>query len=183
MPQLSLHSPVGDLTVSEETLPDHLGAVPTPHIVAVDWGWGRDQTETPLLLRAREALDAYFDGAPLPEELPLAPAGTPFRQKVWQALRRIPPGQTRTYAELAREVGGSARAIGGAMATNPIPILIPCHRVVAAGGRLGGYSGGEGPATKRVLLDLEAHAPHSSPSSASDGRLPLRPARLRPAQR
>ena len=144
MPQLSLHSPFGDLTVSEEA-----GA-----IVALDWGWGRDQTPTPLLCRVRDRLDAYFDAAEVTfDDLSLAPAGTPYRQRVWAALRAIPPGQTRTYAAIAAAAGGSARSVGMANAANPIPILIPCHRVVAATG-LGGYSGGEGPATKRLLLDL-----------------------------
>ena len=145
MPQLSLHSPFGDLTVSEES-----GA-----IVAVDWGWGRDQTETPLLLRARAALFDYFDGARRDFDLPLAPAGSPFRTRVWAALRAIPYGETRTYGDLAAALGSAARAIGQANGANPIPILIPCHRVVAGNG-LGGYSGGDGPVTKRALLALEA---------------------------
>ena len=145
MPQLSLHSPFGDLTVSEEN-----GA-----IVAVDWGWGRDQTETLLLLRARAALFDYFDGARRDFDLPLAPAGSPFRTRVWAALRAIPYGETRTYGDLAAALGSAARAIGQANGANPIPILIPCHRVVAGNG-LGGYSGGDGPVTKRALLALEA---------------------------
>ena len=145
MPQLSLHSPFGDLTVSEEN-----GA-----IVAVDWGWGRDQTETPLLLRARAELFAYFDGARRDFDLPLLPAGSPFRIRVWAALRAIPYGETRTYGDLAAVLGSAARAVGQANGANPIPILIPCHRVVAGNG-LGGYSGGDGAATKRALLALEA---------------------------
>ena len=144
MPQLSLHSPIGDLTVSEES----------GEIVALDWGWGRDQTATPLLLRAKTALQDYFDGAPLPIDLPLRPHGSAYRQRVWQALRNIPAGQTRTYVAIARLAGGSARSVGGANAANPIAIFIPCHRVVAVAG-LGGYSGGDGLETKRRLLDLE----------------------------
>jgi methylated-DNA-[protein]-cysteine S-methyltransferase len=145
MPQLSLHAPVGDLTLSEED-----GA-----IVALDWGWGRDQTETPLLLDAREQMHAYFDGERLEFTLPLAPRGTDYRRRVWAALCRIPPGATRTYGDIAREAGGSARSVGGANARNPIPILIPCHRVVAGNG-FGGYSGGDGLPTKHYLLDLES---------------------------
>lgn len=150
MPQLSLHTPLGDLTVSEEN-----GA-----IVALDWGRGRDQTETSLLRRACEQLQDYFDGARTDFDLPLAPHGTDFQKRVWAALRTIPAGQTRSYAEIARQVGCRApRAIGQANGANPIPILIPCHRVVAADGSLGGYSGGEGEATKRYLLGLERAAP------------------------
>lgn len=147
MPQLSLHTPVGDLTVSEED-----GA-----IVAVDWGWGRDQTETELLTRACEQLQEYFDRVRTGFDLPLAPRGTAYRRRVWAALRDIPPGTTRTYAELARIAGGSARSVGQANGANPIPVLIPCHRVVATGG-VGGYSGGDGLATKRFLLQLETRA-------------------------
>ncbi|MDE2458268.1 MAG: methylated-DNA--[protein]-cysteine S-methyltransferase [Rhodospirillales bacterium] len=146
MAVLSMHSPVGDLTLFAED----------DAIVALEWGWGSLQDPSPLLHRAKAALDAYFDGeALLPTDLPLNPMGTPYRRKVWAALRTIPHGQTRSYAALAREAGGSARSIGGANAANPIPILIPCHRVLASAG-IGGYSGGDGLATKRLLLALES---------------------------
>ncbi len=144
MPTLSLHSPVGDLTIAEDG----------GEIVALEWGWGSRQEETPLLVRARAALHRYFDGKTLPEDLPLRPAGTAYRQRVWQALRAIPAGQTRSYKEIAAVAGGSPRSVGGANAANPIPILIPCHRVLATAG-IGGYSGGEGLETKRALLALE----------------------------
>ncbi|MEO8715968.1 MAG: methylated-DNA--[protein]-cysteine S-methyltransferase [Acetobacteraceae bacterium] len=149
MPQLSLHSPIGDLTVSEDA-----GA-----IVSVDWGWGRDQTETMLLRGAREQLFAYFDATLTKFNLPLAPPGTAYQRRVWQALCAIPYGRTATYTEIAARAGGVARSVGGANGSNPIPILIPCHRVVAAGG-IGGYSGGDGLDTKRWLLALEARATH-----------------------
>jgi methylated-DNA-[protein]-cysteine S-methyltransferase len=144
VPQLSLHTPIGDLTVSEEA-----GAV-----VAVDWGWGRDQQETLLLGRARDQLHAYFDGDLTEFDLPLAPSGSAYRQAVWRALCDIPFGATRSYAELAAVAGGSARSIGQANGSNPIPLIIPCHRVVASN-HLGGYSGGDGPTTKRWLLAHE----------------------------
>ncbi len=159
MPQLSMHTPLGDLTFSEED-----GA-----IVAVDWGWGRDQAETPLLLQARAQMDEYLDGERTRFDLALAPAGSAYRRRVWAALCDIPPGTTRTYADIARVAGGSARSVGQANGANPIPVLIPCHRVVAAGyaaqdmagmagmagAHVGGYSGGDGLATKRFLLQLE----------------------------
>ncbi len=146
MPQLALHTPIGDLTVSEED-----GA-----IVALDWGWGSGvQAETPLLQRASEQLHAYFDGELTGFDLPLAPAGTPYRRRVWQALCEIPYGETRSYAAIAAAAGGSARSVGQANGCNPIPIIIPCHRVVAST-HLGGYSGGDGLTTKRYLLSLEA---------------------------
>ena len=144
MPQLSLHSPVGDLTISEDG-----GAV-----VALDWGWVEQQSQTPLLSEARRQLDAYFDGTLDRFDLPLAPDGTLYQRRVWRALCEIPSGTTRSYADIARLVGGSPRAVGGANGRNPIPIVIPCHRVVATTG-IGGYSGGEGLPTKRFLLSLE----------------------------
>ena len=145
MPQLSLHTPVGDLTISEDG----------DAIVALDWGWGRDQTETALLVRARDQLHAYFDGERREFGLPLAPAGSSYRQLVWRALQQIPYGETRTYGEIAALAGGSPRSVGTANGANPIAIFIPCHRVLASGG-IGGYSGGDGVDTKRVLLQLEA---------------------------
>lgn len=145
MPQLSFLTPLGPLTLSEEE-----GA-----IVALDWGRGRDQQETDLLRTARDQLQAYFDGERNRFDLPLAPFGTAFQQRVWAALQAIPPGETRSYGELAHELGSVARAVGQANGRNPIPIIIPCHRVVGGGGALGGYSGGEGVTTKRYLLDLE----------------------------
>jgi methylated-DNA-[protein]-cysteine S-methyltransferase len=138
---------VGDISVSEED-----GA-----IVAVDWGWGSRQAETRLLRRARDQLHAFFDGALTEFDLPLVPSGTPYQCRVWQALCDIPYGATRSYIDVARTAGGSARSVGQANGCNPIPIIIPCHRVVATT-HLGGYSGGEGLATKRWLLALESHA-------------------------
>jgi methylated-DNA-[protein]-cysteine S-methyltransferase len=144
VPQLSLHTPVGDVTLFEDD-----GA-----IVALEWGWVHDQAPTSVLEGARDQLDAYFDGTLKRFDLPLAPAGTPYRQAVWSALCAIPYGQTRTYIDIARVAGGSARSVGQANGHNPIPLIIPCHRVVAAG-HIGGYSGGDGLDTKRWLLALE----------------------------
>ena len=144
MPQLSLHSPLGALTISQED----------QGLVALDWGWGCDQQETDLLRRTRAQLHAYFDRELDAFDLPLAPAGTSFRLKVWDALRQIPFGTIRTYTDVANEVGGCARAIGQANRYNPLPILIPCHRVVARSG-IGGLTGEGGTDTKRFLLDHE----------------------------
>tara|TARA_R110002167_G_scaffold228549_6_gene433624 strand:+ start:338 stop:784 length:447 start_codon:yes stop_codon:yes gene_type:complete len=144
MPQLSMHTPVGDLTVSEDD----------GHIVAIDWGWGRDQLATPLLERAREQIEAYFDGGLRQFDLPLAPCGTTFQRQVWQQMCAIPFGGTLTYGEIAQNIGGSARSVGTACGANPIPVVIPCHRVLAANG-LGGYSGDGGVETKVALLRLE----------------------------
>jgi methylated-DNA-[protein]-cysteine S-methyltransferase len=147
VPHRSLHTPVGDITVFEED-----GA-----IVSVDWGWVAEQSATPLLLEAEAQLYAYFDGERQQFDLPLAPAGTAYRQRVWQALTEIPYGAVRTYGDIAAVAGGSARSVGQANGSNPIPLIIPCHRVVA-GSHLGGYSGGDGADTKRWLLSLEGGA-------------------------
>ncbi len=92
----------------------------------------------------RRRLDAYFEGRPVAFDLPLAPAGTPFQQSVWNALCGIPYGETVSYAEIARRVGrpSAVRAVGAANGRNPIAILIPCHRVIGADARLVGYGGG-----------------------------------------
>lgn len=112
---------------------------------------------TGVLAEAAAWLDAYVEGqGPSPRSLPLAPQGTPFRRRVWQELCRIPYGETLSYAELAVRVGSSPRAVGGAVGHNPIALIIPCHRVVAADGSLGGYAGGE--ARKRFLLAHEGAA-------------------------
>ena len=111
--------------------------------------------ETPLLARGREELLEYLAGARRDFDLPLAPQGTPFQQRVWAVLREIPYGQTRSYRELALAAGSPRgyRAVGMANHRNPIPILIPCHRAVGADGSLTGYAGGL--ELKRKLLELE----------------------------
>ncbi len=145
MPQLSLHSPLGELTLSEED-----GA-----LVALDWGWVPEQSESALLGEARHQLERYFDGDPAPFELPLAPPGSDFQRRLWTRLRAIPAGRTLSYGALARELGSAARAVGAACGSNPIPIIVPCHRVIAADGGLGGYSGQGGIETKQTLLRLD----------------------------
>jgi methylated-DNA-[protein]-cysteine S-methyltransferase len=100
----------------------------------------------------------YFAGRRIEFDLPLAPEGTPFQRAVWRQLQDIPYGETISYGELARRVGNpkASRAVGSANGANPIPIVIPCHRVIAAGGKLGGFGGGL--PVKQALLDLETRA-------------------------
>jgi methylated-DNA-[protein]-cysteine S-methyltransferase len=104
---------------------------------------------------ARRQLDEYFAGKRTAFELPLALRGTPFQMKVWRALLRIPFGATASYGEIATAIGrpGASRAVGGANHRNPIPIIVPCHRVIGSDGSLTGYGGGE--PIKRRLLALE----------------------------
>ncbi|WP_374349940.1 methylated-DNA--[protein]-cysteine S-methyltransferase [Chitinimonas sp.] len=101
-------------------------------------------------------LDEFFQGLRRTFDLPLAPIGTPFQQQVWAALQAIPFGETRSYGELANSLGlpsGAARAVGRANGSNPIALIIPCHRVIGANGALTGYAGGL--ALKQRLLEFE----------------------------
>ena len=143
MPSLSIPSPVGPVTIEE-----HNGK-----ITAISWGNGGGNG-SPLLAEAGRQLTDYFAGKRRHFDLPLAPGGSPFESRVWAAMQTIPYGETRTYSELAHMTDSGPRAVGGACGKNPIPIVIPCHRVLAKSG-LGGYSGEGGLATKQRLLTLE----------------------------
>ncbi|MBQ9924502.1 MAG: methylated-DNA--[Clostridia bacterium] len=111
--------------------------------------------KTPLLAEAERQLTEYFTGQRKAFDLPLAPVGTPFQRSVWQALREIPYGETRTYKEIAEAIGRpkAFRAVGQANNRNPLMIVQPCHRVVGADGSLTGFAYGTD--MKRLLLDLE----------------------------
>ncbi len=146
-------SPIGELLLvsnGEALTGLHLGpGGPDPRRE----GWERDDA---LLGAAREQLRAYFAGELLDFTVALALEGTRFQRRVWDELRRIPFGDAVSYAEVARRVGRptGARAVGSANGRNPVAIIVPCHRVIAADGTLGGYGGGLG--RKRWLLDHEA---------------------------
>lgn len=146
MIRATIDTPTGPVTVEETG-----GA-----ITRLTWGRGGGGT-SPLLAEAAAQLAAYFDRRLTVFDLPLAPTGGPFQQGFLAILRTIPYGRTRSYGEIARQMGAPARAIGQACGANPIPILIPCHRVLGASG-LGGFSGGVGVETKVALLRLEGAA-------------------------
>jgi methylated-DNA-[protein]-cysteine S-methyltransferase len=148
MPSLAVPSPVGELTFEEAA----------DKIVAIRWGGAPAGNGSPLLAEAARQLAAYFEGRLRDFDLPLAPEGTAFEGRVWAAMRAIPYGQTRSYGELASTTGSAPRAVGRACGKNPIPIVIPCHRVLGKGS-LGGYSGDGGLATKQRLLALEGALP------------------------
>jgi methylated-DNA-[protein]-cysteine S-methyltransferase len=111
--------------------------------------------ETVILKKTNQQLQEYFAGKRKVFELPLAPKGTEFQQKVWQALKEIPFGETRSYGEIAKRIGQpkASRAVGGANNKNPLPIFVPCHRVIGANGKLVGYAGGL--EVKKTLLNVE----------------------------
>jgi methylated-DNA-[protein]-cysteine S-methyltransferase len=119
---------------------------------------GAPDDSHPAIREAASQLAQYFGRTRRAFELPLDLCGTPFQLEVWNALLRIPYGETRSYGQLAVALGhaGAARAVGTANGSNPVSIIVPCHRVIAAGGGLGGYGGGL--ERKRFLLDLESGA-------------------------
>jgi methylated-DNA-[protein]-cysteine S-methyltransferase len=118
-------------------------------------GWSRAD-DLAVLAEARRQLLAYFAGDRDTFDLALAPQGTAFQRRVWDALRAIPYGTTRTYGEIADDIGapGAARAVGAANHDNPLAIIVPCHRVIGVSGKLVGYAGGLD--QKRTLLELES---------------------------
>lgn len=134
-----------------------------------DPGWSIEPCA--VLDRAEQQLKEYFAGERTDFDLPLAPAGTPFQRSVWAALREIPYGRTWSYAQLATRVGNprASRAVGLANGRNPISVIVPCHRVIGANGKLVGYGGGLD--RKKVLLDLERRTGHDQESDT--GQLPL----------
>lgn len=141
----TIETPIGPLTLEADE----------NAVTVIRFGAGVAQDVSPLLDAAEAQLREYFAGTRRTFDLPLAPRGTAFQQRVWAALRTIPYGETRTYGELAAAIGNprAARAVGMANHRNPLPILIPCHRVIGADGSLTGYAGGV--ETKRKLLALE----------------------------
>ncbi|KQO57033.1 MULTISPECIES: methylated-DNA--[protein]-cysteine S-methyltransferase [unclassified Methylobacterium] len=151
-----LDTPIGALLLAgaDECLrcigfPTGKGAV-TPR---ADW-----HQDDAAFAEARRQLSAYFEGRLTRFDLELDPRGTPFQRQVWTALMDIPPGETISYGELARRIGrpSASRAVGAANGANPLPIVVPCHRVIGAAGSLTGFAGGLD--TKRWLLALERGA-------------------------
>ncbi len=168
-----LETPVGPLRLVGDgaalTAVDFLGELPTGDLEAASVGkaalrigarpLGEQADQDPLLRDAVAQLRAYFARELKDFDLPLAPAGTPFQLRVWEQLRTIPYGATATYGEVAGRLGltgHGARAVGTANGRNPIPVVVPCHRVVASSGALTGYGGGLH--RKEVLLGLEQEA-------------------------
>ena len=143
-------SPIGDLLLLGDE--NHLhGLYMAPFRIAADW-----QTADAPFATARTQLDQYFAGERHEFDLPFELDGTPFLRTVWGALTTIPYGETRSYGQIARQIGrpDRARAVGSANGRNPISIVVPCHRVIGADGSLTGYGGGLD--RKRYLLDLES---------------------------
>ncbi len=149
--RLTIDTPVGPLTLEGDAEAIRSVTFHGPHDTA------RHADTPPLLQEAARQLTAYFAGERRTFDLPLRPAGTPFQQAVWNALREIPYGEVRSYAQIAARIGRpkATRAVGMANHRNPLPILIPCHRVIGSSGALTGYAGGL--AVKEQLLRLEGY--------------------------
>jgi methylated-DNA-[protein]-cysteine S-methyltransferase len=150
-----ISSPLGPLLLAgNDSGLRHIMFTGEVQFASLDPAWREDAT--PLTETIRQ-LQAYFAGSLETFNLPLAPKGTPFQMEVWQRLRDIPYGQTISYGELARRIGNpkASRAVGLANGSNPIPIVIPCHRVIGSNGKLTGYGGGL--PIKEKLLALERH--------------------------
>jgi methylated-DNA-[protein]-cysteine S-methyltransferase len=148
----SMDSPVGQLTLAgKDGRLMHLRMVDQTYEPSHD-GWEPDDEAFP---EAVEQLEAYFAGGRTDFELELDLVGTQFQRRVWAALQTIPYGETRSYGEIARQIGapGAFRAVGLANGHNPIGIIVPCHRVIGSNGSLTGYGGGLD--RKRALLELE----------------------------
>jgi methylated-DNA-[protein]-cysteine S-methyltransferase len=143
-----LDSPVGRLALEAES--DTLSGVRWTS--ADEW---TDEKPSPILKEAMRQLDRYFARKLRRFDLPLGGRGTAFQKRVWAMMRDIPYGETATYGGMAAALGSGPRAVGMACGRNPIPIIVPCHRVLGSGGKEGGFSGGQGLPTKRKLLALE----------------------------
>jgi methylated-DNA-[protein]-cysteine S-methyltransferase len=152
----SMPSPIGPLLLAADAQGQLTGVfmdVRAHDRGTVQPGWVRDDD---AFSAARRQLDEYFAGTRTTFGLALNPAGTPFQRLVWDALRAIPYGEVRSYGAIAEQIGrpGAARAVGLANGSNPIAVIVPCHRVIGASGALTGYGGGL--PRKQFLLDLEA---------------------------
>lgn len=169
MPTKTVITPLGTLKVLEQ------------NSQLVDLSWddsAEDEGSSPLLEQTVAQLDAYFSGKSRDFKLPYTLVGTPFQQQVWQQIAAIPYGQTRTYKDLAGALKTSPRPVGTACGRNPLPLVVPCHRVLGSGGALHGFSGGEGLATKAALLSLESDFPateHGSIWRGMRAQLPHKP--------
>ena len=153
MNRIIIASPVGDLLLESDR----------GKLVCIAFHADRENDETggsdPVLAAAATQLAEYFAGERRNFDLPLAPAGTAFQQAVWRALATIPFGEVRSYRDIAGLIGKPAavRAVGAANSRNPLPIVVPCHRVIGSDGSLTGFAGGL--ETKRALLALEGSLP------------------------
>lgn len=146
---ISFDSPIGPITVeaTQEKITGLRIGQPSP-----DFGTSK------VLREAKKQLMAYFAGKLTKFDLPVELHGTEFQKSVWKQIAKVGFGKTLSYADIAAKLGKplASRAVGGAVGSNPVPLIVGCHRVLGASGRITGYSGGDGLPTKRLLLELES---------------------------
>ena len=159
MAQIVIWSPVGPLTLTAEG----------PALSSIRFGDAGEGASSPVLEQAAAELAEYFAGKRRAFSVPLAPQGTAFQRKVWATLEKVPYGETASYGQIAAKIGNpkASRAVGMANNRNPVPILIPCHRIVGADGALVGYGGGL--EVKRALLDLEKRVKRKDLTNPENG--------------
>lgn len=149
---IELDAPIGIVRIIEED-----GFIISVHTMQEIESMSDDivYRETEILLSAKKQLEEYFAGIRKNFDLPLKPKGTPFQLLVWEQLKQIPYGETRSYGEIAKAIGNpkASRAVGGANNKNPIGIIVPCHRVIGANGKLVGYAGGLDMKEKLLMLE------------------------------
>lgn len=145
MKKISYKSPIGNLVVAENN----------NAIISLEWSDEMFFDNTDLLLETVKQLEEYFDGKRKEIDVEIEADGTDFQCKVWEEILKIPYGETITYQDIAINLKSHPRAVGIACGKNPLPIIIPCHRVVGKNNKLTGYSGGKGLKTKEFLLILE----------------------------
>lgn len=147
--KLTFDSPIGAITVLAQD--DRVVFLSMGNEITPDFG------KASVLNDAKKQLQAYFKGKSKDLNVPVALGGTKFQQSVWREIEKVGFGEVTTYAEIAKKIGNpkAVRAVGGAVGSNPVPLVIGCHRVLGASGRITGYSGGDGIPTKRWLLNLE----------------------------
>ena len=148
MPELAFNSPVGLLAL----------VASGRAITSLEWRRAGSNQKTKTLLLVKKELTQYFSGELTEFTVPLDPSGTAFQRRVWKTIVEIPFGERRTYRDIANNLNSSPRAVGGACGRNPIPIIVPCHRVVGSSGSLTGYTGADGINTKSFLLEHESRA-------------------------
>ena len=160
----TISTPIGRLTISANEA----------GVLAINTGTSAEvSTTSPLLGEACAQLTAYFDGRLTHFDLPVSPEGPPRQCEIWRAMCEIPYGTTSTYGEFADSIASSARAVGGACARNPLPIIVPCHRVLPKSGGVGDYSFAAGAKTKLYLLKLEGASIPAGTASSSDGQIAM----------
>ena len=148
---LSFSTSVGWITLFEKS----------NKIISLEWGRVKLQAESYLLKAAKTEIIEYINKERKKFSIPLSPTGTNFQKSVWAIIENIPYGETRTYGDIANQINSAPRPIGGACSKNPIPIIIPCHRVIGTKNKLTGFSGGFGVQTKQSLIKLESQVKHT----------------------